>query len=79
MSLDSKCDLGESPIWDERTQRLYFVDINSKTIHVMNASATETSQRCVLKPCAFILGIKIREPVHMDGTQLSVVCTATFL
>ena len=32
--LDCHTDLGESPVWDERTGRLYFVDINEKKIHV---------------------------------------------
>ena len=32
--LDCHTDLGESPVWDERTGRLYFVDINEKRIHV---------------------------------------------
>ena len=31
--LDIHTDLGESIIWDERTQRIYFVDINSKKIY----------------------------------------------
>jgi sugar lactone lactonase YvrE len=32
--LDCHTDLGESPVWDARTGRLYFVDINEKHIHV---------------------------------------------
>ena len=31
--LDCGCDLGEGPIWDTRTQTLYFVDINRNCIH----------------------------------------------
>lgn len=31
--LDCGCDLGEGPIWDSRTQTLYFVDINRSSIH----------------------------------------------
>ncbi|PSC74213.1 SMP-30 gluconolaconase LRE domain [Micractinium conductrix] len=34
LACDAGCDLGESPIWDERTGRLYFVDINGKRVHV---------------------------------------------
>ncbi|PRW33693.1 SMP-30 gluconolaconase LRE domain [Chlorella sorokiniana] len=35
LACDAQCDLGESPIWDERSGgRLYFVDINGKRIHV---------------------------------------------
>lgn len=32
--VEARTDLGESPVWDERTQRLYFIDINSKKIHI---------------------------------------------
>lgn len=32
--VDAHTDLGESPTWDARTGRLYFVDINKNTIHV---------------------------------------------
>ena len=32
--VEARTDLGESPVWDERTQMLYFIDINSKKIHV---------------------------------------------
>lgn len=34
VAVDSGCDLGESPVWDERTSTLYFVDINAKRVHV---------------------------------------------
>ena len=30
---DLNCDLGEAPTWDERTQRLYFVDIVKQKIY----------------------------------------------
>ena len=36
--LDCHTDLGESPVWDARTGRLYFVDINEKQIHVYTPS-----------------------------------------
>ena len=32
--VEARTDLGESPVWDERTQRLYFTDINSQKIHI---------------------------------------------
>jgi hypothetical protein len=32
--VDAHTELGESPTWDARTGRLYFVDINKATIHV---------------------------------------------
>ena len=33
---DSKCNLGESPIYDTRNNTVYFVDINEHTIHYVN-------------------------------------------
>ncbi len=30
---DLRCELGEGPIYDEREDRLYFVDINQSTVH----------------------------------------------
>ncbi|GAB4813394.1 hypothetical protein N2152v2_000440 [Parachlorella kessleri] len=33
LALDAKCNLGESPVWDDRTGTVYFVDINENTIH----------------------------------------------
>lgn len=38
--LDCHTDLGEGPVWDERTGRLYFVDINEMRIHVYTPGAT---------------------------------------
>jgi sugar lactone lactonase YvrE len=35
--VEARTDLGESPVWDERTQTLYFIDINSKKIHVWHS------------------------------------------
>ncbi len=32
--VEARTDLGESPVWDERTQRLYFIDINSMKVHI---------------------------------------------
>lgn len=32
---DLKCKVGESPVFDERTNRLFFVDIPSKALHAM--------------------------------------------
>lgn len=35
LAFEARCDLGESPVWDEREGgRLFFVDINGKSIHV---------------------------------------------
>jgi len=33
LALDSRCELGEGPIWDYRTGRLLFVDINGHRVH----------------------------------------------
>lgn len=46
--VDAHTDLGESPTWDARTGRLYFVDINGKTIHVYTE---ETGVRRPYNPC----------------------------
>ena len=40
---DCHCQLGESPTWDERVQRLYFVDINSKKIHIFEPETQKDS------------------------------------
>lgn len=37
--VESRTDLGESPVWCERTQRLYFIDINSKKIHIWDCKS----------------------------------------
>lgn len=39
--LDLHTDLGESIIWDERVQRLYFVDINAKKIYGCNCDGED--------------------------------------
>lgn len=36
--IEARTDLGESPVWDARIQRLYFVDINSKNLHFWDSS-----------------------------------------
>lgn len=37
--VDAKTDLGESPTWDARIQRLYYVDINSKNIQYWDSTS----------------------------------------
>jgi hypothetical protein len=39
LALDAACDLGEGPVWDARTGRLYFVDINRNAIHAYTPPA----------------------------------------
>lgn len=34
LALDCRCELGEGPIWDDRSGRLLFVDINGHAVHV---------------------------------------------
>mgnify|MGYP006149624511 CR=1 FL=1 len=34
LAVDCRCELGEGPIWDDRTGRLLFVDINGHAVHV---------------------------------------------
>lgn len=38
LALDAHCDLGEGPIYDDRLDILYFVDINRNTIHAYKTS-----------------------------------------
>jgi sugar lactone lactonase YvrE len=38
---DLHADLGEAPTWDERLQRLYFVDINKQKIYSCNADGSD--------------------------------------
>ena len=51
--LDCHTDLGESPVWDARTGRLYFVDINEKQIHVYTPS--DKSHFTITAPVSFQL------------------------
>lgn len=39
--VEARTDLGESPVWDARIQRLYFVDINSKNIQYWDSESNE--------------------------------------
>src|SRR5687768_6311849 len=36
LALDSRCELGEGPIWDNRIGRLLFVDIDGHRVHVFD-------------------------------------------
>lgn len=40
---DLKCRLGESPVYDERTNRLYFVDILNCTVHALDVATNGLS------------------------------------
>ena len=39
VALDCRCELGEGPIWDDRSGLLLFVDINGHAIHTFASSA----------------------------------------
>jgi len=41
VALDLHAELGEGPVWDERTQRLYFVDIAGHRVHSFKPSTGE--------------------------------------
>jgi len=41
LALDSRCALGEGPIWDEREQALYFVDIEGQALHRFQPASGE--------------------------------------
>ncbi|MBK9317035.1 MAG: SMP-30/gluconolactonase/LRE family protein [Acidobacteria bacterium] len=38
---DSRCLLGEGPVWDHRSQKLYWVDIESFDVHVIDPNGSE--------------------------------------
>ena len=35
LAWDSRCTIGESPVWDERNRRILFCDIPGKRIHAL--------------------------------------------
>jgi len=39
---DVRCGIGESPVWDDRRQILFFIDIKAPAIHAIR-------QRCILQ------------------------------
>lgn len=45
--LRASAQIGEGPVWDARTQRLYWVDIVGRELHVFNpAEGTDTTHAC---------------------------------
>ena len=45
--LRATAQIGEGPVWDARTQRLYWVDITGRQLHVFNpADGTNTTHAC---------------------------------
>ena len=45
--LRASAQIGEGPVWDARTQRLYWVDIIGQELHVFNpADGTDTTHAC---------------------------------
>jgi len=48
LALDSKCILGESPVWDAKLRRLHFVDINGKKLHSYDPASEKCSTVQVL-------------------------------
>lgn len=45
--LRASAQIGEGPVWDARTQRLYWVDIVGQELHVFNpADGTDTTHAC---------------------------------
>jgi L-arabinonolactonase len=45
--LRASAQIGEGPVWDARTQRLYWVDIVGQELHVFNpADGTDTTHTC---------------------------------
>jgi sugar lactone lactonase YvrE len=46
---DTRCAVGESPVWDQRDQRLYWVDINAATIHRLESNGSVSAWRMAEK------------------------------
>ncbi|QQS46700.1 MAG: SMP-30/gluconolactonase/LRE family protein [Acidobacteriota bacterium] len=66
---DSRCLLGEGPVWDHRTGRLYWVDIEGYAVHVLDPKGSEhgvinvgtyVGSLCVRKSGGLILALKDR-------------------
>ena len=57
---DEKSILGESPIWDELSQKIYWVDIEGKTLHAWSyLDNKKLSWNFVSRPCAISLTNKV--------------------
>ncbi len=53
---DAKNILGEGPVWDDRTQRLLWIDIQGKTLHAYHPSTEATRTYALPKrPGSFAL------------------------
>lgn len=50
--LDARADLGECPRWDDRTRRLYWVDIPARTLHRFDPQTGLDEARTVDQPTA---------------------------
>jgi len=66
---DSRCLLGEGPVWDHKTRKLYWVDIEGFAVHVLDTKSTDhgvidvgtyVGSLCVRKSGGLILALKDR-------------------
>ena len=62
--IDARCRLGESPVWDERAERLWWVDIEGRAVHSAGADGTgHESWRVDTRPAALGLTERTSELV----------------
>ena len=52
--LDIRCALGESPVWDARRERLFFVDVMAPAIHAVRLDGMELQSWIMPKPVGSI-------------------------
>lgn len=52
--LDLKGELLEGPLWDARTKRLLFIDINKQHIHIYDPQAKSESRSAAPNPAAHV-------------------------
>ncbi len=66
---DSRCLLGEGPVWDHKTQKLYWVDIEGYAVHVLDTKSSDhgvidvgtyVGSLCVRRSGGLILALKDR-------------------
>lgn len=72
LALDSSCDLGESPIYDDRTHTLYFVDINKKTIHAFNTK-TNAHEHLILDEPIGCIALTSNQNQLLAATQRDIL------
>ncbi|BES87671.1 anterior fat body protein [Nesidiocoris tenuis] len=69
------CELGEAPIWDVKTESLYFTDLPATAGHLIKYTPkTGSSIKCTLgKHVSFIIPIKGRQDEFVLGSNLEIL------